>query len=672
MREMIVCRELIVVAAMAYFAISAATVSAQLVIVRTVNTTSDTIAANACVMSNPCSLRAAMTGITADVTIVFNIPTTDPFCSAGVCTINFSSSLPSIIGTNIAVAGPGADRLIIKPAMAAVGRPFFVSSTSGVVTISGLTIKDASTPGALGGAIAKTGNCTLVISDVVLNNNSGSAGGAIYIAEGTVNLLRSTLSSNTALMGVGGAIRVLETAICNVTNTLITNNRSLTSGGGGISSAGTTNVSNSTIVGNSASVGGGIIRESPGGSVSVKSTIIALNSTTTSGPDGAGTFISAGFNLIGKIDGTSGFTASTDLKGTVASPLDPLLDPSGIQSNGGPTRTVALLGNSPAIDKGSSAGLTGVLTTDQRSVGFARTRDNPLTVNAVGGDGTDIGSYERHTYSTFDFEGDGRSDIGIFRPTGGEWWINRSLDGSTFALQFGVSTDRITPADFTGDGRTDIAFWRPGTGQWFVLRSEDFSFFAFGFGTNGDVPAPGDFDGDRKADAAIFRPSTGTWFILRSTGPLSVEQFGTNGDIPVAADYDGDGRTDIAIYRPSNGQWWLNRSTVGVIAFTFGTSTDKVVPGDFTGDNKADVAFWRPSNGNWFVLRSEDSSFFGFAFGMNGDVPAPGDYDGDGKFDPTIFRPSNATWFSQRSLGGFAIQQFGANGDRPVANAFIP
>src|SRR4030095_9609558 len=50
----------------------------------------------------------------------------------------------------------------------------------------------------------------------------------------------------------------------------------------------------------------------------------------------------------------------------------------------------------------------------------------------------------------FDFDGDGKTDIGIFRPSGGEWWVNRSSNAQTFALQFGSSTDKITPADYTG------------------------------------------------------------------------------------------------------------------------------------------------------------------------------------------------------------------------------
>ncbi len=274
--------------------------------------------------------------------------------------------------------------------------------------------------------------------------------------------------------------------------------------------------------------------------------------------------------------------------------------------------------------------------------------------------------------SPFDFDGDNKTDIGIFRPAPAEWWINRSSNGSTFAAQFGATTDRIVPGDYTGDGKTDIAVWRPSTGSWFVLRSEDFSFFSSPFGTKGDVPVPADYDTDGKSDAAVFRPSTSTWFISRSTGGTHIETFGANGDVPVPADYDGDGKADIAIFRPSLGQWWLNRSSTGVIAVTFGNSSDKPVQGDYTGDGKADVAFWRPSSGEWYILRSEDFSYFSVPFGTTGDIPSPGDYDGDGRFDTTVFRPSSATWFIDRSTAGTLIQQFGVAGDRPVPSAFVP
>jgi len=271
----------------------------------------------------------------------------------------------------------------------------------------------------------------------------------------------------------------------------------------------------------------------------------------------------------------------------------------------------------------------------------------------------------------FDFDGDGKTDISIFRPGPGEWWYLRSSDGTNAAAQFGTSSDIITPADLTGDGKTDIAFFRPATGFWYVLRSEDLSFYAFPFGTNGDVPVPADYDADGRADAAVYRPSTSTWYIINSGGGTVITAFGLAGDVPVAADYDGDGKADVAIFRPSSGEWWLNRSTAGLIAYRFGQSGDRTTAGDLTGDGKADVAFWRPSTGEWYALRSENSTFYAFPFGTNGDIPAPGDYDGDGKMDAAVFRPSTSTWYANRSTAGVLIQQFGQTGDLAVPGSFV-
>jgi Metallo-peptidase family M12/FG-GAP-like repeat len=272
----------------------------------------------------------------------------------------------------------------------------------------------------------------------------------------------------------------------------------------------------------------------------------------------------------------------------------------------------------------------------------------------------------------FDFDGDARADLAIFRPPTGEWWYLRSSDGANRAFQFGNASDKLVPADYTGDGKTDVAIFRPSSGSWFVLRSEDSSFYSFPFGVASDVPAPADYDGDGQADAAVFRPSTATWFILRSSGGTTIQQFGARDDVPVAADYDGDARDDLAIFRPSLGEWWILRSNLGLIAFQFGNSSDKPVQGDYTGDGKTDVAIWRPSNGNWYILRSEDGSFYSFPFGASGDTPAPADFDGDGRFDATVFRPATATWFVMRTTAGTLIQNFGGASDKPISAAFIP
>ncbi|MDH3530366.1 MAG: PQQ-dependent sugar dehydrogenase [Acidobacteriota bacterium] len=272
----------------------------------------------------------------------------------------------------------------------------------------------------------------------------------------------------------------------------------------------------------------------------------------------------------------------------------------------------------------------------------------------------------------FDFDGDFRSDISIFRPGPAEWWYLRSSDGGNAAFQFGQDTDTLVPADYTGDGKADIAFFRPSSGEWFVLRSEDSSFYSFPFGANGDIPVPGDYDGDGVSDAAVFRPSDATWFINNSSGNTTIETFGAAGDRPVIEDFDGDGKDDISIFRPSVSEWWQLRSTEGVIAFQFGNTGDSPVPGDYTGDGKADAAFFRHSGGEWFVLRSEDFSFYSFPFGVATDIPVAGDYDGDGVADVGVFRPSSSTWFILGSTSGVQINGFGAPGDIPVPSTYIP
>lgn len=276
----------------------------------------------------------------------------------------------------------------------------------------------------------------------------------------------------------------------------------------------------------------------------------------------------------------------------------------------------------------------------------------------------------------FDYDGDSRTDISIYRPGPGEWWYLKSSDGGNAAFQFGTSSDRVVPGDYTGDGKTDIGIWRPASGEWFILRSEDFSFFSVPFGASGDIPVPADFDGDTFTDLAIFRPSTSTWFINRSSGGTSIVGFGAAGDKPVPSDYDGDGKADIMIYRPNGatgGEWWGLRSQTGTtMVFNFGAATDRPVPADYTGDGRTDVAIWRPSTGVWFILRSEDLSFYSVPFGSLGDVLVPGDYDGDSKADTAVFRPSNSTWFIQRSTAGTQIVTFGTVGDFPTPNAFLP
>lgn len=617
------------------------------------------------------SLRQAILnadGAPTDDVIVFDAGV---FSTPQTITLAPNSPLTTSGFGALTINGTGANRLTINGNNAS--RVFQINNSATLI-IKDLTIANGNSGNADGGGILSFGFLTL-INCTVRNNvtgGSGRSGGGISQNGGTLRVINSTFNNNGAYFC--GAIHAREgiggnpSNIFVINSTLSTNSAGANGGAIGVIAGSSLTVTNSTITNNRAGIvttltrGGGGIDHSSTGTSTIRNTIIAGNTVVLSfarGPDVLGTFVSEGCNLIGNTADSNGFGVPCDLLN-----VNPMLAP--LANNAGTMQTHALMPGSPAIDAGNNAlanyAASDPITFDQRGACFRR-----IVRGRV-----EIGAFETQSFASavcnnfFDFDGDGRADLSIFRPPAGEWWYLRSLDNQNRAFGFGNSSDKLTPADFTGDGKTDIAIWRGSTGEWFVLRSEEVSYYSFPFGTTGDIPAVGDFDGDSRIDAAVFRPSNATWYVSRSSGGAIIRQFGANGDVPVAADYDGDGRTDFAVYR--SGVWYYLRSSDDDFrVVSFGIASDLPVAGDYDGDLRADQAVYR--SGEWHLNRSA-LGYTTFQFGIASDIPTPADYDGDGKTDAAVYR--DGVWYLLRSQQGFTAVPFGITSDFPVPAAFLP
>ena len=190
-----------------------------------------------------------------------------------------------------------------------------------------------------------------------------------------------------------------------------------------------------------------------------------------------------------------------------------------------------------------------------------------------------------------DYDGDNKADVAVYRnaAAGGQqsyFYYRGSLNNpnrNITVVPWGTQNDKPAVGDYNGDGKSDFAVFRPSQELWYILDNASQTIRVEQFGAATDKLVQADYDGDAKTDLAVFRPSTGIWFIQQSSLPptyftyVRTEQWGLGNDTLVPADYDGDGKTDIAVWR--GGAWYYKQSSDGAanLGTNYGSAADKPV-----------------------------------------------------------------------------------------------
>jgi hypothetical protein len=246
-----------------------------------------------------------------------------------------------------------------------------------------------------------------------------------------------------------------------------------------------------------------------------------------------------------------------------------------------------------------------------------------------------------------DFDGDGRADTTMWRPSDGKWYI-RSATGAITVVHWGTQGDIPTPANVTGDRRAELIVFRPSNGTWYVRRWDGTS-YAVRWGQSSDIPVPLDYDGDGFAELVVLRPGNvepsgaSTWYIRYANGSHQAVAWGAAADTPLSRDFDGDGRDDLAVFRASSGTWYIRHANGTQRSLSFGLWGD--IPLAYKAGGRWNLATWSPVSGVFTQRDLVSGAVSSTLWGIAGDLPRFADTDGNGWDERIIYRPSNGTWY---------------------------
>jgi hypothetical protein len=264
-----------------------------------------------------------------------------------------------------------------------------------------------------------------------------------------------------------------------------------------------------------------------------------------------------------------------------------------------------------------------------------------------------------------------------------------------------LSSNTSVTANFVNNLSDRIGVYRPSTGEWFLDRNGNGGWdaadtYAETFGELSGIPVVGDWNGSGKTKAGLFVPETSQWFLdLNGNGiwedcgvDVCVKSFGQSTDLPAVGQWTTTPGDSIGVFRRSEKKWYLDTNRNKVLdgcrtdecpSFSVYVNGDIHVTGDWTGSGTTQLGLFRPSTGEWFLSRNGNRSWNGCKkdtcitnFGDTGDLPVIGDWDGTGTSKIGVFSPDTGEWFLDFNGNGKWDDgidlhfSYGGRGDVPV------